>query len=1018
MSVRVAGCRSSVALGLLMALLVGVAAHPVHAQAAPGRTPAGRTAEDVVLPYVPLPADLHMAGNRVQSWRSGGTHHVLLEGDAEVAVDDYGFKADKAVVFITPVPGPGSIYQLEIYLDALRELGGYGPITAEAPRLLVTAMIRGKVHLEADRLVKDQADGHRLVQAATARVARYYRALEENIVAAGDLPRVYPRDVYVERARRQAALRNVEPMAVPDTPAYQDGRLVQRPPIRPVEPGDDTGEDPAPRGQRQAALPTGRVFFRADQVVYQEGDKQSHALLVGDVTVMYADPGRRMNLTLTADRAVLFAEPGVLRGNTQANAQTVRGVYLEDDVLITNGQYTLRGPRMFYDLTSDRALVLDAVFYTWDIRRKLPLYVRARKLLQVSQQQWRAEQAVFSTSAFAEPHLALGVDRLTVRQVEADDEAPTYTFTAEDTTVRAGDLPVFYWPKVAGEMAELPIRSARLDYDSDDGVILKTRWDLFALAGRGEPDGVDASLLIDAYTSRAGAIGLDVAYERPVTFGRTWLYGMYDVGEDNPGGRDEVEPEDELRGLVHLQHRHYLLDDWQVSAEISYLSDPTLLEEFFPEHAYTDRPWETSLYAKKQVAEAAFPFELQYDLLDFVPQLARLQTPGYTVDKLPEIAYHRIGTSLFDDTVTWFSENRASVLQLNLPEITPDEIGFSEAEAMALFGIMNTAGFHEAARFDGLDEDVVYRADSRQELQAPLKWGPIDVVPYAAGRITAYDEDFGREDENVRLWAAGGVKLHTAFSRDYNVQSELLDIHRLRHIIEPSLHAGWAWTNLEQQDLPVYTYDVESIADGGYLRVGVRNTLVTQRGGPGAWQDVEVLRVDTDFVFGDDDDDEAMTWPIPRFFDYRPEYSLAGDHFWGEVAWQITDAIATVANVTYSFESDRIENWNYGIVYDHTPSVSIFGQVRSIEALDSLVVRYGLDYLLSVKYHLTLAHTIDVEDDEANTISAVLTRRLPQSLLGLAISYDAIDDSTTVGISFVPLGIGGDDDDNPFVHGP
>ena len=129
-----------------------------------------------------------------------------------------------------------------------------------------------------------------------------------------------------------------------------------------------------------------------------------------------------------------------------------------------------------------------------------------------------------------------------------------------------------------------------------------------------------------------------------------------------------------------------------------------------------------------------------------------------------------------------------------------------------------------------------------------------------------------------------------------------------------------------------------------------------------------------------------------------------------------------MANWTYSFDSDRTEAWNAGLTMDHNPTLSSFAQVRYLNRVDamdtdSLLLRYGVEYLLSAKYHLAVAQTIDLERDDSRDISFVVTRRLPRMLLRVAFSYDTIENTTSVGLALTPEGLGGSGDParNPFI---
>ncbi|MAE61770.1 MAG: hypothetical protein CMJ49_10495, partial [Planctomycetaceae bacterium] len=499
------------------------------------------------------------------------------------------------------------------------------------------------------------------------------------------------------------------------------------------------------------------------------------------------------------------------------------------------------------------------------------------------------------------------------------------------------------------------------------------------------------------------------------------------TGKDEPSGRDEVDPPTNSRGRAVWRHRQLLPDDWDMIVEAAWVSDPTFVEEFFRSEAYNAKPFETLVYFKKFWDDAAFTVLMKRDLTKFLPQLSRLegngnipQLPGYSVDKLPEIAYYRPGTPVFGNQLTWYSENRASVMRFRLPRHSLRQLGFNTAESIALFGLTPTMQLDKALEAAGLDEDLQLRGDTRQELQWPLKVGPVDVVPYIVGRLTAYNDtadDFSSDSDNSRLWGAAGLKFHTALSKTiYDVDSRFWDLHRLRHVIEPSAHFMFAETNLKQEDLPVYDYDVESLAEGGIVKFGLRNTFQTQRGGPGRWRSVDWLRIDTDIILNTDDTHRES--PLARFFDQRPEWSIAGDHFFGEVAWQLSDSLAMVGNALYNFETSTTEQWNYGVQLDHTPRLRSSLQVRHIEAFNSTVMRYAIEYLLTPKYHITLSQSFDFGHNQSNDVSIVLTRRMPRWLLMVSANYDTLGDISSVGLSIAPEGVGGGiarPDRNPFL---
>lgn len=1048
--------RTSLALRTFLILLIGVApllgqgvttpdGQPVTPVSQSGRDLnglIGHSATGTVMPNTAIPADLELKANGATAWKTAdGTHHVLLDGNVKIGIGAYGFGASRAVVRLTPSPRPGlDARQVAIYLQDVSQIGGHGPIQQSGRRLFVTAVLTGKVAIDTASMKTEPATNDALVVAADARITRYNKALATRIanLPQGD-PLIEPSE-FLKAWRTRQALRGEQDPTLPDAVAAAlDPELLGKQPVPrddrpPVVVGPDQPGIKPPIGPQPPIVPVrpdppiaggpdinpAQVDFHAGRVVYQRGNKESYVMLLGDLQVMYTDPSSGRRLNLRANKGVLFLKNETtdeLAGAARSfDASQVTGVYLEDNVIVTDGDYTLRGPRIFYDLANDKAIVLEAVFYTYDVSRKVPIYVRANQLRQESRREWQAVDARLTTSEFYEPHFSIGVDRLTVKA----DPVPGGTkhrAEAKDITLNYGKTPIFFWPGLSGDASDVPLRSIKAGYDSDRGATVETQWDLYSMLNLEKPTGMNASLLLDGYTRRGAGVGIDSDYDVENAFGEFKGYYLFDEGEDTPNGRNEVDPTTEHRGRVLWRHRHQLPDDWEASVEFAWVSDPNFLEEWFSDEATAEKELETSLYLKKQQDDSAFTFLAKYDLLDFIPQTDVLQTRGnvggpdlgYTTHKLPEIAYFRVGTPLWEDRLTWYSENRGSIMRLNLPRDNPRRRGLTSAESTALFGIANGTNFDTALRGAGLDQETRYRGDTRQEIQMPLSLGPLNLTPYAVGRITAYDQDFdaysGDSDE-LRFWGAVGFRAGTSFARTYNgVQNEVLDLNRIRHIIEPTVNVFFAETNVNQDDLPVYDYEVESLAEGFVTKFGLSNVFQTQRGGEGRWRSVDVLRVDSEFVVVSGE--QAPESPVARFFDYRPEMSLLSDHMFHEAAWQVTDTLAAIGNVNYNFDQGEVARWNAGITVDHTPRLTTYIAVRRIESVDSMILQYGVDYLLTPKWHLGFNQSFDLEEGNNRSVSVTMTRRMPRWLMIVSFDVDTVGDVQSVGVALAPEGFGG-----------
>jgi hypothetical protein len=192
-------------------------------------------------------------------------------------------------------------------------------------------------------------------------------------------------------------------------------------------------------------------------------------------------------------------------------------------------------------------------------------------------------------------------------------------------------------------------------------------------------------------------------------------------------------------------------------------------------------------------------------------------------------------------------------------------------------------------------------------------------------------------------------------------------------------------------------------------RIGVRNTLQTQRGGvtgsTEGWRSVDWLVIDTNYVHRSDDAD--VTTEIARFYDYRPEYSVGGDHLQNDVRWAVTDTFAIVSDVTYSLEKDNIPLWHVGGLVQHTPRFSTSIEYAEIELIDSRLLTWGANYRLTSKYNFGYRQRWNLGKGETQDLTVTLERRLPQWRVQIIFRHDAIEDEQTVGVALVPELFGG-----------
>ena len=940
-----------------------------------------------VLPIEPLSEDIEIEALRVRAWDVDDTRRLLLEGDVRVRIGARQFTADTALVWINRLPSEGGlINQLAVFFDRVRDPTKRAGFGVGGRHILVTASARGAVTLEVGLLDPEPPPPSRFIERGEQRLADHLRRLLAHPPPLGRRPRI-------ERPEPPASFRP------------QPGRE-----IRPSDVELPTEIDLPPLADPTPPIfePRGTVRFSAAQIDVNPGAHETTITAFGSVVLEYVSDrsGEWSHLALSAERAVIFADPGSIKEmfGGQLASESIRGVYLEGNVVATadEREYTVRAPQMYYDFRTNEAIMLDAVLRTYSRPRRLAIYARAEEMRQLAANQWSARRVRVSTSDFFTPHLSIGAARITLTRRPEDPETGRRAQTHLDSrhnTLEAGGWPFFYWPGFSGTIDNIPLRAINVGTRDNDGLRIETEWNPYALLGLETPLGIDATLRLDAFTNRGGAVGLDFIYGRGSTRGALDLYGLYDEGVDRTSSGREVEHDDGFRGIALWEQRMELGRSWTLLTEAAWISDETFVSAWREEDFGERREYQTSVYLKYQRDNAALTFLGKYDLNDFISNSDLLASRQYQVEKLPEVTYRRYGDSWFGDTVTYSGETRLGRVRFSFDRSTPRELGVPAAAFGPTLG--DDDQLSAALRARGFPADSVTRFDTRHEIVVPFQWGAARVAPFLVGRFTAYDQDFDAfspQGDQTRVFGAAGMRLTARFQRvDNRVESRLFDLHRLRHIVEPRLLLWFAHSNVSDDDLPVYDEAVESIGTGGVVVAGVRNVWQTQRGGPGRWRSVDVLTIDAALTL--DTSDTNRESPTPQFFEYRPEYSQFGDHASGSLVWRLSDSFSVLGEGTYDLVETAVARGSIGVEMRHSPLLSTFFEFRYIDASDNQLLAMGWNYRITPKYAVSLRPEWDFHRDEFRAVDVSVTRSFPDFDFIVRVRHDEIRDDTIIGAS-------------------
>ncbi|WP_428386767.1 hypothetical protein [Mucisphaera sp.] len=935
-------------------------------------------------------ADATLTAQSATTWTRGTTRYILLDEQAGFAVGLYRFSAERALVRIeTLTLDHQRVRRLTAYLlnatPHTSPNADQPPISGSSPRLTVTAATTAGLAVETDRMLRpDGPPEDPFVTEALAAIERHDIRRTTSTIDINPTPAVTT-ELLAARDRRRADIEQRKAEIQQATPQLAEGPSL---------------------GSLIDLPSTGRVTFASGRAVGRVGDDESTLTLVGGVTVVYVDPTGNLTLRLTAERAVVFAE-GRLPLSGSISSEQITGVYLEDNAIVSDGVYTVRAPRVYVDARTQRALLFQAVAYTYDQDRGVPLYIRADEIRQVADAAAIAKNVRLTTSSFAEPHFAIGADELAIEVSRQPDGSATTRFAADDATLRVNDVPIFYSPTLSGRGQNIPLRSADAGFSSQNGLELETEWDLFALAGRDTPDGVDLTGRLDIQGQHGLALGAEIEYDRPNALGRAQTYLLpSDNGTDEIAGREDIDQNGDFRGFFHGQHLQQIAGGWTLAAQAAVVSDETFLEEFFPDQAYADLPFETSLYLANTDHDATFSFYLRRDINEFVETLPELQSPGFRLDELPTISYFRQATPLGRTGIVWASENSYSLQKIRYGTDTPADRGFSFNQSIDTFGILDTDSFDVIQDSFTLPEGFRHKLSTRQELSISRTYGIFDVTPYVAGRIVLYDDAaefnlFGDQEPTERYWGAVGTRIQTSFTGTNNaITSDILDLNGIRHIIEPGVDLFVMETSYDTGEVWIIDDDTDRLAEGAGVRFGLLQTWQTRREALGRSRTVDWITLRTDAVIRSG---ESVTGDvIPRFWSHRPEYARGGDHLHGDLRWMVTEALGVAAEATQDLERDQTAQWKVGTTLEHSTRLTSFVNYQALHLLQSRLLGYGAEYQMTAKYRLDFEHRLDLDEGGSRDIALAINRQLPSWLVRLTAGYDEIEGETSLSVSLRP----------------
>lgn len=737
-------------------------------------------------------------------------------------------------------------------------------------------------------------------------------------------------------------------------------------PAAKTDEGQEAAQDVVIRPLHDKDLVPGAKVVSMDD---PERPGRQFVIWTGGVAVVAGD------LEMKADNLVVWTNNSKTRDEINPATGKKRGpqaeLYLEGNVVINESYRTIRANKVYYDLDNQRALIEDAIIRGFSSARDVPVYYSARQVRQLAEGKFVADQAVFTTSDMGIPATALRGSRFEFTDLSETDEIGDKTrrirYSGTDVVSLIRDVPVSWWPRSAGDIAqgETALRRVQFSQRSNRGLGFESQWHLWKMLGiYREPEGFDRTYLdMNFYSERGPFISARSKYRREDFFGNFKGTIVSDHGTDNVGG-DAVDPPRDIRGRLQWQHRQFLPNDWQATAEFSYLSDANFLRGWYEQEFREDKEQETLLHLKKQWDDQAFSVLMKGRLNDFQTQ----------TESLPRVEHHLLGRSLWDDRLTWGSSS-----------------------------------VYEYAQFSPDDREHNIRSspwtnivDTEQDLSMPMALDFVKVAPFVDGRVSYFDHRTRDRDGRGRLYGAGGARASWYLTRTYDdVRSEMWDLNRLRHVNTFDIETAVAQTSMPSRDL--YAYDepgsgetklVRGVDSTDVYRLGWRQRLQTKRGPE--QQSVNWITFDL-----------LMTWfgdaQRPRV---APDDDAVRNNLTADYSWQMSDTTSLIGDVYYTTNDGQVREANTGLAVIRSPRLSYYIGNRYIRGANSSILTLGADYVINSKWRVHAAQAVDLNQNNRNSSTRLeLVRRLANWYMTVRVELDPGQDDKIFFLQFEPVGV-------------
>ncbi|MFH2002240.1 MAG: hypothetical protein ABIK28_21390, partial [Planctomycetota bacterium] len=481
--------------------------------------------------------------------------------------------------------------------------------------------------------------------------------------------------------------------------------------------------------------------------------------------------------------------------------------YAEGNVKITQDDACLYADQLYTNMAEKRgALVSGELFGTANIsQQKNPIHFKADTIRKICDKLYVMEDLSFSTCVFHIPHYELSVDYTELKGTFSEGILSTH-----DARVRVKGLPVPL-PDTSVEIGRnwyFPIKRIKIGSSSRYGqyifVTLKEDFDqlgnsMHRMLGLPETFRGDMELNLDLMAKRGLGLGPEFEYEAPDLY-RGYLKGYY-IHDSSDMDRGAIPIPNSDRGRIRTQNRIELGPETLLDLELSYLSDPNFLDEYFEKEEKTDKEQETYAYLHHTTGTQFFGLLSRFRLNDFQTQNEYLPQASWDVSSIPVIT--RSGNEpflgIFDYSGIFYSHNAEISQVRNRPD---NDI------------LVNS--------------DRLTRADYTQTFEAPVKTGPFKITPFYENRLSYFERIRNDSHATGRFVESFGARAGILIHQDSDFTSDWMNIDHIRNIIEPAVvYRNRFAINRERQELIDFD-EMEDPVRGDSLNLELHHSLQTR----------------------------------------------------------------------------------------------------------------------------------------------------------------------------------------------